>query len=437
MDDRFARSAPGRFLNRIGALPVRLLRRFAAGKGQGPGKAAPYQWFLAAGTALMLCVPHEQWNNLYGLLFALAALAVYWWDCAARGREPLPVTELGAGIWGFALVVLAGVLWANSAVGHVRTAVFYFTGFLLCYLTAASSREEAGKELLLRGIFAALVITSLYGLGRYFFGREAYYVPMDGRLYARLGSTLEHGINYSEFIAMAFPVCLVYALTRPGKKKLWGLALLPSIAALALTYARTGWVALAFAVFVLACMTDRRLAAPMLVLGVLGLFCLPGSVKARLLSMLQFSDAASSGRFTLWSECLRMLRDRWLIGVGLGQENFTPAYLPYSTGVLDFTPPHANMGYLEMALSTGILGFGFFCAFFFGIFVRLAKALRRTDDRMEKRLLRALTAALAGAAIANVPEHIWFYPRILFFWCVLYGLALGMTMDRETVESVD
>jgi|GEM_PF-948994 len=418
----FARSLVGRFLNTAIRAPVRALRPAAAGKQRRVGGLLPHQWFLALGTGAMLCVPHEYWNNLYGVLFALTGLVLYVWDCAAADLSPENPALLGGGVWLFLLLCVVSPFWSAYPADGARVAVFLLTGFGLSYLTAASFREAKAAGLFADVIFAALILTSLYGLARHFLGQDSYGVPIGETILGRLGSTLEHAINYSEFIAMALPLCLIRSLERRGGRRalMLGLLLLPC-GALGLTYARTGWIAAALALAVLLWYWKKWLLIPAAAVGGMGVFLLPGSIQARLLSMLQFNDTGSSGRFTLWRECAAMLRRYWLIGTGLGSENFHAAYEPFSTQTLPFQPAHANMGYLVIWLSLGIVGLGAFLVFYFGIFPRLGKAAG--GDRPWR--VRALTASLAGAALANIPEHVWFYPRILFFWCVVYGLALA------------
>ena len=431
MAEWFERSGAGRFLNRLGSAPVRLLRAPAAGKVRIAAGLLPHQWFLGGGTALMLCVPHEHWNNLYGVLFAAAALILYWWDCAAADAPALDLSRMGPGMWLFLLMCLLSPLWSAFPGAGLRVAVFTAAGFVLCYVTAAAFREEKSAGVLLDLLYTALILTSVYGLARHALGRDSYGVPIDGAVLGRLGSTLEHAINYSEFIAMALPLCLVRALERRGSVRfvLLGLLALPC-AALGLTYARTGWIAAALAFIVLIWYWKKLLLIPAALAGGAGLFFLPESIQSRLLSMLQFNDTGSSGRFTLWRECFAMLRQYWLAGTGLGQKNFYRAYEPYSTHTLPFQPAHANMGYLAIWLSLGIVGFAAYLAFYFGIFPRLTRVVRKSSGRDRWRGA-ALTASLAGAALANVPEHLWFYPRVLWFWCVVYGLALAHVQTNK------
>ncbi len=400
-----------------------------------PQTAAPVRVLLSAGTALMLCVPHEFWSNMYGVAFALSVSAVYFLGggrCGRVFRGPI-----GAAWCVFTLTCALCPLWSASPAGSLRTAVFYLAGGCLAFVSANVFHSAEDADVLLRGVTLALLFTALYGLIRRALGADLYGVPIGDRVLPRLGSTLEHAINYGEFAAMALPLAFSRALrqdTRARRTLALSFLALP-LTALALTYARTGWLALgaAAALGLYACGNNAvRLAALPLVL----LPALPGTVRARLFSVLDWSDRAASGRFTLWRECLAALRANLPLGVGLGTENFARAYLPFSSGTLPFSPPHSNMGYLEMFLSLGIPGGTAFLVFFFGIFVRLRRRLRQARGA-DMALTVSVTASLAGAAAANIPEHLWFYPRIWFFWCMLYGLALGLTSKEMPSRTPD
>ena len=423
---RWENTSVYRALGTLSALPVRALSRLPLKAGKRRCGLSFSQWFLLLGMGAMLCVPHRAWNNLYAVLFALAALLVYWFGCAARKNAPRNVGDLGPAALGFLLMTVLCTLWAGNKAGNLRVALFFWTGFLLAYLTAAQFRTRTERRTAAAALYITLLGVSLYGLWNYITGAEASDVPIDGEMYRRLGATLEHGINCGEFLAMALPVALVWALTAPTKARRIALTvpLLLPCAAILLTYARTGWIMLALALVLLLWYKKKILLLPAAALGIGALFLLPESLQARFLSMLDFSNASASGRFVLWSECLAVWKDHWLLGIGLGPENFSAAYAPYATGLLDFQPPHSNMLYLEMFLSTGIVGGLLFCGFFFGIFVRLRRAVRARPEKRDRWEAQALIAALAGAALGGIPEYIWFYPRILFFWCALFGLSL-------------
>ena len=85
---RWENTSVYRALGTLSALPARALSRLPLREGKTRRGLSFSQWFLLLGTEAMLCVPHGAWNNLCAVLFALAALLVYWFDCAARKKTP-------------------------------------------------------------------------------------------------------------------------------------------------------------------------------------------------------------------------------------------------------------------------------------------------------------------------------------------------------------
>ena len=258
-----------RALGTLSALPVRALSHLPLKAGRLRYGLSLSQWFLLLGMGAMLCVPHGVWNNLYAVLFAAAALLFYWLDCAARRREPWNAANLGAAVLVFLLMNVLCTLWAENKAGNLRVALFYWTGFLLAYLTAAQFRGRAERRTAAAILYITLLGVSLYGLWNYFSGYEASGVPIDGTVYRRLGATLEHGINCGEFLAMALPVALVWALTArtAARRAALTLPLMLPCAALLLTYARTGWIMLALALALLLWYKKKILLLPAAALG--------------------------------------------------------------------------------------------------------------------------------------------------------------------------
>ena len=313
---RWENTSVYRALGTLSALPARALSRLPLREGKTRRGVSFSQWFLLLGTEAMLCVPHGAWNNLCAVLFALAALLVYWFDCAARKKTPWNAGNLGAAVLGFLLMTVLCTLWAKNKAGNLRVALFFWTGFLLAYLAAAQFRRRDERRTAAAVLYVTLLAVSVYGLWNYLTGAEASDVPIDGEMYRRLGATLEHGINCGEFLAMALPIALVWALTAPTKARRIALTvpLLLPCAAILLTYARTGWIMLALALFLLLWYKKKILLLPAAALGIGALFLLPESVQARFLSMLDFSNASASGRFVLWGECLALWKANWLSG---------------------------------------------------------------------------------------------------------------------------
>ena len=143
---RWKNTSVYRALGTLSALPVRALSRLPLKAGKRRCGLSFSQWFLLLGMGAMLCVPHGAWNNLYAVLFALAALLVYWFGCAAQKNTPRNIGDLGPAALGFLLMTVLCTLWAGNKAGNLRVALFFWTGFLLAYLTAAQFRTRIERR---------------------------------------------------------------------------------------------------------------------------------------------------------------------------------------------------------------------------------------------------------------------------------------------------
>lgn len=167
----FEKTWPGRALDAAAFWCARV-----AGTSRRPARPEPrdgmgaHQWFLCAGLAVMLCIPHFWWDNLYGVAFSLAVLLTGWREAVRHGRCPLRPTALGPGCWLFLLMCLLATALAGDKAASARVALFYLAGFALTYTVASSFRTEASLNRLSAFLYGALLLTSLFGSLRVFLG---------------------------------------------------------------------------------------------------------------------------------------------------------------------------------------------------------------------------------------------------------------------------
>ena len=86
------------------------------------------------------------------------------------------------------------------------------------------------------------------------------------------------------------------------------------------------------------------------------------SLRARILSIFAMrSDSSNSFRFNVYNSCIDMFKDNWLLGIGVGNQNFREIYGLYmKTG---FDALSAYNIYLETAVESGIFALVAFLAF--------------------------------------------------------------------------
>ena len=207
-----------------------------------------------------------------------------------------------------------------------------------------------------------------------------------------------------------------------------------SIGALILTYSRSGWIAFAFALVVYVMLYNKKLLPVLVILAIAAVPFLPQSVLNRILTIGNMKDTSSAYRINIWTGCLKMIKDYWITGVGLGSAGFMTIYPKYSI-VNSATAPHSHMQFMEMLLELGIVGFLVYVCFIFVILRRTFKYSHCSDSLIKNSVIAA-ASAMSGIILIGFFEYCWFYPRVMFafFVCVGVGMAAVRLAKSERNE---
>ena len=133
------------------------------------------------------------------------------------------------------------------------------------------------------------------------------------------------------------------------------------------------------------------------------------SLRARVLSIFAMrSDSSNSFRFNVYHSCINMFKDNWLLGIGVGNQNFREIYGLYmKTG---FDALSAYNIYLETALESGI----FALLAFIGFLVLIIKTALRNISNI---YVLAALISISGILIHGLVDTVFFRPQIQFtFW---------------------
>ena len=152
------------------------------------------------------------------------------------------------------------------------------------------------------------------------------------------------------------------------------------------------------------------------------------SLRARVLSIFAMrSDSSNSFRFNVYNSCVDMFKDNWLLGIGVGNQNFREIYGLYmKTG---FDALSAYNIYLEIAVESGIFALISFLAF---LFVIIYKGVRYI---LKKRDLQSIYIAISLISIVGVLFHgivdtVFFRPQIQFiFWTMIAVIRVLVYKD--------
>ena len=398
--------------------------------------------FLGLFLLVMLCAPHELWNNLYGLMGALVLTVLFILGSAARPRLRLELDRLGPYVTLYMGLVVYGLAGSMSTSMSVRFFAFHLTSFLLVLLTVSCVRKYEQLQLMVVLAVAGITVAALYGCYQGYVGVEI--VPsqqdmivnegMPGRVY----SFFDNPNNFAELLAMFIPLDLALLLNARGWRgrvlALFSLGVCG--AAIGLTYGRASWLGLALALVVFLGLMNWRFIPLFIVLGLCAIPLLPQTIYNRILTIGNTQDSSTRYRFSIYAATGDLLKHYWLRGVGLGsdvmQAVFRAYYPPMSNGAY---PIHTHNNYLQMWVEAGLAGAVVYVAMLLHQLKNGVKSVFACTDRRVKAMLSAAVAGLCGIMLISVAEYTWFYPRNMFvFWFIFGIIGAGVKLSRTGAE---
>jgi hypothetical protein len=381
---------------------------------------------VEAGLALMLLsAPVSISGTQIGLAIALAG--ALWESVLLRSVPRTPFDEP-------VLTLLAVTLVSAVASDAPRAALSRFASgwtILTMYLVVGWLGNPARIERFLRLFLAPAVIVGAYGVVQHFTGWNFLRAGDDNGLNSlELGSRtvffprggFSHYQTYANVFFMLFCLAVGLAAGSSGRARILrgGAAALLGLAVV-FSFTRGIWLALlaALAIFVV---TFARRAAPaiagIVAAAILAVLLTPSSLRTRALSM---ADAGTNvERLLLWETAWNMVRDRPLLGVGVGNyRRFQGDYIR-SEVPLRMTRTHAHNIWLQAAVERGVLGMLALLWLAVSVVVEAFRAVRRLPaGGLPHALAAGSLAALSGFLIDGFVQNNFGDSQVaLLFWLV-------------------
>ena len=153
------------------------------------------------------------------------------------------------------------------------------------------------------------------------------------------------------------------------------------------------------------------------------------SVRARIFSIFALrNDSSNSFRFNVYHSCIDMFKDNWLLGIGVGNQNFREIYGLYmKTG---FDALSAYNIYLETAVESGIFALIAFLGF---IGVNLSRAVRYIYRKRNINAIYLLIAvtSISGMLIHGFVDTVFFRPQLQFIFWIMVGIIRVITAPQR------
>ncbi|MBP3923946.1 O-antigen ligase family protein [bacterium] len=143
------------------------------------------------------------------------------------------------------------------------------------------------------------------------------------------------------------------------------------------------------------------------------------SLRARVFSIFAMrNDSSNSFRFNVYHSSLDMFKDNWLLGIGIGNQNFREIYGLYMrTG---FDALSAYNIFLETAVESGIFALIAFVGFLICLFVQGVKCILKSTDVKNIIFVSTAIVSVVGVCIHGMVDTVFFRPQIQFvFWLMI------------------
>lgn len=388
---------------------------------------------------LLLIIPQTRWNNLYSLIMVLAILALYLAASLSGTKHRLDLKAIGAWPFLFALIVVLSYFWSDSQALGTRFLFFAVTCMLLVLLIVSAVNTENKLIWLIRLSAVGLAIGCLYALYQNYVGVEADEVLTDLTLHSympgRVYSFFENPNSYANILVFFAPLmlCMSVYSKRPLERLAFLAIFLLCGLALLMTYSRGGWLALAFAIFVLMLLLCPRWV-PLVILVCLAVVpFLPDSILMRLLSIFNFSDSSTYTRGYIYSAMLKIIGQHPVFGVGLGAESLRYSIKCAEVYAAEALFIHGHDIYLQIWAESGIFALIAFLGSMFFPMRCGSRALRKYRNPSPLRgVIAGCISGLSGSLLFGITDYAWSYPRVMvMFWFIFALLLAGLRITNH------
>lgn len=156
------------------------------------------------------------------------------------------------------------------------------------------------------------------------------------------------------------------------------------------------------------------------------------SLRARVLSIFAMrQDSSNSFRFNVYHSSVEMFKDNWLLGIGVGNQNFREIYGLYmKTG---FDALSAYNIFLEIAVESGIFALIAFVGFLITLVKNAVNFILKSTEAKSVIIVSSAVISIVAVCIHGMVDTVFFRPQIQFVFWTMVAVARTLIFDKETV----
>lgn len=378
--------------------------------------------------------------DILTLLLIYGIFGLYIFRKLTRKERIFQVEEQEVMAYIYFILMIIATATSSMVSGSFRDLAIHTAGVLLMILILDQTKERKNFHKIVCILSLATTILALYGIFQYFTGieikEEWVDVASNSAMRARVYSIFGNPNIFAEYLVMMTPltVGLFWSTNRDSVRIFYFSLFVIQVIALFMTMSRGGWIGLAFSALVFLFFIRKRLLLFAVPMGVLSLFLLPASFLSRFLTIFNLSDSSTSYRFKIWEITGEVIRDNFLVGVGLGHLPFKYTFEKYIRTMPIY---HAHNSFIEIFAELGLVGFILFLLFVLSIFLMLWKYPLKSSDSYNKIMGAALIASFSGMMIHGMFENIFYMTKITTGFWILLALAYSLVRTSKERRKYD
>jgi len=155
------------------------------------------------------------------------------------------------------------------------------------------------------------------------------------------------------------------------------------------------------------------------------------SIRTRVFSIFAMrADSSTSFRFNVYQSAIQMAKDNWLLGIGVGNQNFREIYGLYmKTG---FDALSAYCVFLEISVESGIFALLAFLAFLVTLIFKSVKFILTNRDLKSALIVATAIISVIAVMIHGLVDTVFFRPQIqLIFWTMVAIISASVNPAIE------
>lgn len=158
------------------------------------------------------------------------------------------------------------------------------------------------------------------------------------------------------------------------------------------------------------------------------------SIRTRILSIFAMrSDSSTSFRFNVYHSALQMAKDNWLLGIGVGNQNFREIYGLYMRTGFDALSSYSV--FLEIAVESGIFALLAFLVFLVTLGYKAVKFIFTDKDLKSSVIVTVSIISIFAVMVHGLVDTIFFRPQVQFIFWTMVAFVSALLNKTTKVRS--